>query len=249
MKNLNIGSCQFRKDGWINLDKPSAHYNNRQEKIDINYDLNSHNEIPISDEDLTSAYTSHTIEHIPDSSVEYLFKEVHRMLRIGGVFRITCPDIGRCYDAYMQNDIEYISGWLANPKGWKRFRSMGIGEQFLFIFASYLSPYLANTGFVRKYDEDEINNIFKTKTKEAALSYFTEECQRTAGHLQKSTPGNHISWWDFEKLKEKLQVIGFNNITKQEYNKSTFSFLEGFDCLSEANVSQSDYTLFIECIK
>ena len=98
---LNIGACAFLKDGWLNLDKSSGRYTGEQSKIDIQHDLMSGESISLDDNSLIAAYTSHTIEHISDEAVNRLFKEVYRMLKGGGAFRVTCPDIGKCYNSYM----------------------------------------------------------------------------------------------------------------------------------------------------
>ena len=247
---LNIGACSFKKDGWLNLDKPSPHYQVKQAEIDVCHDLMVHEAIQVDSESLVAVYTSHTIEHITDQSVDHLFSEVYRMLEKGGVFRVTCPDIGRCYDAYINKDREYIGHWLANPAGWEEFRSMGLGEQFLFIFASYLSPYCrVKSDSIRTYPEEEISEIFLSKNKADALSYFTDECQLKAAHLQETSPGNHVSWWDFDRLKEKLEATGFSGVTLQSFDKSDFDVFNGFDSLNQDNVTQKDYTVFVECIK
>ena len=148
----------------------------------------------------------------------------------------------------MSGDEEYISKWLLNPAGHKQFRSHGIGERFLFIFASYVSPYRKHIP-VTKCDEQEIKDIFQTMNKQDALTYFTSKCQEHASSLQSKYPGEHISWWDHEKLKSMLESIGFKNVTKQKYNKSSNPNLENFDSLNADNVKALDYTLFLECEK
>mgnify|MGYP003154343660 CR=1 FL=1 len=252
---INIGSCAFRKDGWLNLDKPCPHYSSRQNSIDLPHDLMTFDPLGIRDNALTGAYTSHTIEHLSDAHVEHLFKEVHRILEVGGVFRITCPDIGRCHDAYIKNDKEYISNWLLNPRGHEAYRACGLGEQFLFIFASYISPYrkhiidAGHLGQVKKYCEDEITDIFKNKSREDALDFFTSECQKYAPVLQSRHPGEHISWWDYNKLNDLLKLIGFKNIELQTFNKSNYDVFKNFDECNEDNVKALNYTLFVECRK
>jgi SAM-dependent methyltransferase len=249
MKYLNIGSCEFKKEGWLTLDKAQEHYSSRQAHIDINHDLMGFNYIALEDNSLDIAYTSHTIEHISDKYVNHLFNQVYRLLKPGGVFRITCPDIGKCYDAYKENNKDYIDKWLLNPAGWEFFRSKGIGEEFLFIFATYLSPCFKNeTGF-KKYKEEEVSQIFTQYPKEAALSLFTDICQHMAETLQTHYPGAHISWWDFDKLKEILSGIGFSSIERSEFDSSETSELVGFDSSNSDNVKCLDYTLFLECKK
>ena len=246
---LNVGSCEFKKEGWTTLDKSHAHYASRQSSIDIEHDLMTFNPIPIGDEHLKAAYTSHTIEHISDKYVYHLFSEVYRILEQGGTFRITCPDIGKCYEAYESGDKKYLEGWLLNPVGWKKFNKCGIGENFLFIFAGYLSPYRTHITDAGKYGEEAIKEIFATKSREEALSFFTNQCQSFADDLQPRYPGEHISWWDFDKLKGSLESAGFKDIIKSEFNKSQCTSLENFDEKNADNKKCLNYTLFLECTK
>lgn len=251
MKNkkfINIGSCDFSMEGWLTLDKPSHHYVSRQAPIDLPHDLMSFSPINLPDKSIEIAYSSHTIEHLSDIFVNHLFKEVYRIMEDGGTFRIACPDIGRCYDAYVAGDEEYISNWLLNPAGHKKFRSHGIGERFLFIFASYVSPYRDHIR-VNKCYEQEIKKVFESMSKQDALTYFTSLCQQHAPTLQSQYPGEHISWWDYEKLKIELEKVGFKNISKQEYNESNNPNLCNFDCQNTDNTKTLNYTVFVECTK
>ena len=249
MYNLNIGANAFSQEGWMNLDKPSRRYRKEQGKIDIPHDLLSGNPISIDDGTLSAAYTSHTIEHVTDEAVKRLFGEVYRTLKDDGTFRVTCPDVGKCYSAYMSGDAEYIGNWLANKGKRERFKTQhGLGEQFVFIFASYLSTFNGQRG-VRHYSEREITEIFKTKGKEEALTFFTDECQRTAIHLQEETPGNHVSWWDFDKIKNLMESVGFKDVKQKEFNESDYEVFQNFDELNKDNVTQRPYTVFVEARK
>jgi len=256
MNKVNIGSNSFVGDGWLNLDHPSQRYGGEQKKVDIPLDLSGGHPFPLEDESLCAAYTSHTIEHLSDIDVETMFYEVYRTLEEGGVFRVTCPDIRKCYDAYISSDHDYIGGWLANPQGRPLFKSMGLGEQLLFIIASNLSPFSKRNEDLKKltdginvYTEEEISYIFDSKNREEALTYFTEECQRVAGHLQKSAPGNHMSWWDFEKIKNLMEDVGFLDVKKQEFNESDYEVFLDFDEKNKDSVVQKPYTVFMEARK
>ena len=133
---------------------------------------------------------------------------------------------------------------------------MGLGEQLLFIIASNLSPFSKRnedlkrlTNGINVYTEEEISYIFESKSREEALTHFTEECQRVAGHLQKSAPGNHISWWDFEKIKNLMEEVGFLDVKKQEFNESDYEVFLGFDEKNKDSVVQKPYTVFMEARK
>jgi len=252
---INIGSCRFRKEDWLNLDKPCAHYSSRQSPIDLPHDLMTLNPLNLRDASLAAAYTSHTIEHLSDPNVTHLFQEVYRILEKEGAFRITCPDIGKCYEAYTKNDKEYITNWLLNPRGRDAYQACGLGEQFLFIFASYLSPYRQHIthagpiGPVKKYYENEIVEIFKNYSQADALTFFTTECQKYAPVLQSQHPGEHISWWDYNKLKKLLEEVGFRDVKLQVFNQSDYVVFQDFDECNEDNVKALNYTLFMECRK
>jgi len=248
---LNIGACAFLKDGWLNLDKSSGRYTGEQSKIDIQHDLMSGESISLDDNSLIAAYTSHTIEHISDEAVNRLFKEVYRMLKGGGAFRVTCPDIGKCYNSYMSGDKDYIGNWLANLNARPMFKTYGLGEQFVFIFAGYLSRFSKRNGEdgVNYYTEEAIEKIFKRLSKADALNYFTEECQKEAIHLQEKTPGNHVSWWDFDKIKSLMESVGFVNVSQKVFNESNYEVFENFDELNKDSVLQKDYTVFVEAEK
>ena len=185
-----------------------------------------------------------------------MFYEVYRVLEPNGVFRVTCPDIRKLYDAYIKNDEEYVGRWLANPAAQPLFRSMGIGEQFVFSFASNLSPFSKRnedlkrlTEGINPYREEEITHIFKSKDREKALTYITDECQRIAIHLQKSIPGNHVSWWDFDKIKNLMEHIGFSNVKRKQFNESEYEVLQNFDEKNRDSVVQKAYTVFVEAKK
>ena len=251
---INIGSCDFNKEGWYTLDKASSHYSSRQNKIDFNHDLMSNNPIPLEDNSLKVAYSSHTIEHISYKYVQHMFYEMYRVLEPGGIIRITCPDMGRCYQAYLDNDEDYIFKWLLNPQGYAKFKTHGIGEQLLFIFASYLSPYrshitVSDLGKIKKYQEDEITKIFKENTKVDALNLFSRECEAHAESIKSKYPGEHINWWDFDKIKSFMEISGFRNIQQERFNQSRNYDLYGFDQLNDDNNKCLKYTIFVEAEK
>ena len=125
---------------------------------------------------------------------------------------------------------------------------MGIGERFLFLFASYLSPF--HKSKVKKYTEEQIKEIFDTKNKFDALTFFTTECQEYANAgYQDVYPGDHISWWGHDRLEDVLKKIGFINIASQEYDCSETPELQGFDRYNEDNIQKLNHTLFLECVK
>ena len=60
------------------------------------------------DESASLVFSSHMIEHISNESASFLFSEVYRILKPGGVFRVVCPDMDKIIQAYRENDLYFF---------------------------------------------------------------------------------------------------------------------------------------------
>lgn len=79
---LDIGCGKFKKDGFIGVDAKDF----GQEIVwDICQGL------PFQDETVDEVYTSHTLEHIKDESLDDLFREFHRVCKNGAKLTIRVP--------------------------------------------------------------------------------------------------------------------------------------------------------------
>jgi predicted SAM-dependent methyltransferase len=81
-------------DGWINVDA-----NMFTAKCDVWSDISG--KLPFRDESIDAIYSHHVIEHLPDLPTH--FRELHRVLKPGGVIRVGGPN----GDAAMR---EYVAG-------------------------------------------------------------------------------------------------------------------------------------------
>lgn len=59
--------------------------------------------IPAEDGTVDVVYHSHVLEHIDRDAVPGFFREVHRVLRAGGIHRIVCPDLERLARRYLES--------------------------------------------------------------------------------------------------------------------------------------------------
>lgn len=86
-------------DGWINVDA-----NKFTGKCDVWADLR--NKLPFPDASVDAIYSYHMIEHLPD--LAFHWREVYRVLKPGGAFRIAGPNGDMAMRKYIEND----AGWF-----------------------------------------------------------------------------------------------------------------------------------------
>lgn len=86
---LGAGKTE-RGEGWITLD------NNKF--CDIVHDLKK--PLPFPDNTFLNIYSSHVLEHFYHNELVELLKEIYRILKTGGVFKICVPDASIYIKAY-----------------------------------------------------------------------------------------------------------------------------------------------------
>ena len=178
--NLNLGSGSFSHPNWKNVDMPNDFYSVFQNKIEINHDFTLKKELPFKCETVDNVYTSHVIEHIDDSSVDFLFSDVYRILDKRGTFRITCPDMNLLYKAYQRDDYFFwgeTSPWKTHPKTKE--------ERLLEFFATSLSESI-NYG-QNKLSSEDVFSLYKEKSMESFFELIVNKLDEndkkyTEGH-------------------------------------------------------------------
>jgi predicted SAM-dependent methyltransferase len=86
---LQIGSGGRAKTGWLNSDLIAG---------DIYLDLSRL--LPIPDGSFAYVFGEHVIEHLSERAGYRLLDQLHRILRPGGVLRLTTPDLRKCISLY-----------------------------------------------------------------------------------------------------------------------------------------------------
>lgn len=95
---LHIGCGTQYKSSWVNID------NNSDENIatlDINWDLGKG--IPFEDESVDYIYHEHFIEHLSYEQGLRFLSECYRVLKVGGVMRVACPDLDALIKEYLED--------------------------------------------------------------------------------------------------------------------------------------------------
>jgi len=214
----NIGAGDFSHPAWTNVDKLSDWYkqNDANTKRGINFDLFDIKLFPMNDNSAEIIYSSHTIEHITDQAAMNMLQESFRILKPGGILRLTAPNIDLHYAAYKNNDRSFFS-WIDkidNPEYLARFKfrvppkNLSIEQLFLMQFATSVST-IHSDGAPFRFDDRDVNQIFSTMKYEDALNYCTSHCPL---EIQKKYPGNHMNWWNYQKVIDALHKAGFGSV-------------------------------------
>lgn len=245
----NIGAGSFKHPLWSNIDYSSDHYKSMQNEGFIHYNLMDMVPLPIETDSAEIIYSSHTIEHISDDAVLNMMKEAYRALKPGGCIRLTTPDAWLEYQAYMKRDLSFWHWQIQyySRKGhWESLfkiplSNASIDQLFLHHFASQLSEIDVDDTPKKKYSDTEIIQVFSNNSMEKGLDFFTKQC-----HFNSEHPGNHINWWDYDKLQGFLKEAGFKRIYRSGYGQSLFAPLRDMRLFDNTHPSIS---LYVEAVK
>ena len=220
--NLNIGSGSYEINGFISLDYYSQHYYKNQRFNKIHYDMRN-DKIPFNSEMVDTIYCSHVVEHVETEYVLKFIEESFRVLKVGGVLRIVCPDSFFLYRA-MKDFPDYYS-W--HPM----FRESNDAS---ICFVDEVADHrkdLINFGL------DKLINDYKYEELMDKL--------REGGEFKVSNPGRHINSWDFERLRKFGLIAGFTKVIESRYKASSCFALQGFDM----DLSHPEMSLYVDFIK
>lgn len=219
----NIGAGSFSHPYWTSVDFVSDWYAGVQGDI-VHHDLMSDAPLPIETGSAWIVYTSHTVEHVSEEATARLFREAHRVLRPGGVLRVTTgPDAETDWRALMRGDIRWwywAEDMYSQPGSYEHIlhrpaNTVPIEERWLHHVASALAPNDISPSEV-KLAAPQIRVIIAERGFEGTLDYVTSLCR-----FDPKRPGNHISWWSHPKLLRFLNEAGFADAYRSGFGQST----------------------------
>jgi predicted SAM-dependent methyltransferase len=107
---LHFGAGPVVLDGWLNSDL-----------IGGDVHLNLERPLPLPAASFAYAFGEHVVEHIAEKAVDPLLRELNRVLRPGGVLRLTTPDLRKLIALYEDRNpettFERYAAWLAPQIG------------------------------------------------------------------------------------------------------------------------------------
>lgn len=238
---FNIGSGHWRHKYWTNIDYASDYYDYDTSLIDLPWDISRLTPLPVDEGTAELVYCSHTAEHLTDDQDRFMFREARRILKPGGLFRVTCPNIELYYQAYRRRDryvrLQYgydepyesadtMSQWLVNEIATQLVQS---------VFPGHKPPFKGKVA--------ELDALFDRYPMEEA---FDRLCGMINYDIQRRVPGNHINWWTHEKMQRELVAAGFSTALISVPGASVAPVMRDrtyFDTVSPT------FSLFVEAIK
>src|SRR4051812_46370401 len=85
---------------WLTVDIDSA-------RGDLVVDFNQHEPFPLPDRSVQCIYGSHVFEHMSIFVTPMIFRECHRVLQPGGIFRLVLPDARRSIEHYVAGNADF----------------------------------------------------------------------------------------------------------------------------------------------
>ena len=171
IERLHVGCGLVLLDGWLNiLYEPRQEYGKVQDKggrLLLNYNLLK--KWPVNDNTISFIAGSHFIEHLDLNYGIFFLKESFRVMKSGGVIRLSCPDLGIYIKNYVENNASFFRNELIRE--WCTFdKAETPGE--------ILAAKAYDSGGAHKwfYDFDSLKHILE-------LSGFrnVKNCQRLEG--------------------------------------------------------------------
>jgi SAM-dependent methyltransferase len=206
----NFGAGGFKHHFWSNVEAANSYDHRFAKQIDVNFDFTSTDKLPVADNCAEICYTSHVIEHLRDRHVTHIFLEAHRILKPGGVLRVTCPNVALACLAAETGDLEFFRA-LIGPLALSTELNVDVGLAF-FISRQLVLPGVGYS----IWEPSSFMELREEKGRDGALDYL---CGLSSDEYQKQDPV-HINWWDEEKVIRTLRSAGFSHVYVSAYGQS-----------------------------
>lgn len=243
----NLGSGIWRHQFWTNVDYASDYYNYDKSLIDIPWDITEAKPLPVEDSTAELCYCSHTVEHLLDAHNDHLFREADRILKPGGVLRVTTPNIQLYYQAWKRRDVFFNlhyeganSPFGGDARNYTRERmSIWLVNEF----ATQLVQSVYQGHEPRYTDAAELDAILESGPMEEVLDRL---CSEIDFDVQRRVPGNHVNWWTNDKLCTALKRAGFTETIVSVAGGSISAPMRDTSFFDKQNPT---FSIFVDAIK
>tara|TARA_B110000908_G_scaffold22296_1_gene25250 strand:+ start:151 stop:858 length:708 start_codon:yes stop_codon:yes gene_type:complete len=235
MKVLNLcdsNSWKVRIDGvqLVTINYP-VDKTKRDNSSDINFNLNTFDNIPIINNTFDIVFSSHTFEHIRQEYLYNILINIHRILKPNGLFRIIVPNFRKSVDQFKNNNFNYFKS-ISKEVG--TGRSNNIEDRFSRFNISFIKNGISQGPKLNTDDIIKIKNSSYKDIRELLLTKIPDNAEYY-GHV-------NIIEQDF--LISLLKQCKFKEINIINYGESRNKL-----CKNRIFNNRPNSSLFIECIK
>jgi SAM-dependent methyltransferase len=243
---FNIGAGTWQHEAWTNIDLPpqSKAFAEIQAPC-LFHDLVECEKLPIEPNSAEFIFTSHVIEHLPDDHANKLFASACQALKQGGVFRVvTGPDADTDFAALMRKDDAwwYFYEDLDLRDGIAEYGPMSPTDKWLFHLATPRSLY-SKTPCQKKYSSADVEALIGRHLMQPSV---VRNLLSDGLDFNKSFPGDHLSWWNSDKLIQRLLDAGFSVAKKSAYGQSSSAFMRD---LRWFDTTYPHISVYVEAVK
>ncbi|MFT4746612.1 MAG: SAM-dependent methyltransferase [Congregibacter sp.] len=267
MKMLNIACGDRYCEGWINIDFHAD--SNSVTKVNILGGL------PFEDNSIDVIYSSHFLEHLSPVQAKFVLLETRRVLKSGGIIRVSVPDLENICVEYLklleeasqnrslQSKYDFIVIELLDQL--VRVNSGGEMARFFDLVVDSKNIELANYVLYRTGDEllnvgnlKKNNGITLAKVKNKILYFYLSVIRflipknlRSLVLTNTSIGEKHQWMYDRLSMTNLLEGIGFNNVVIKSYDKSDIKEFDSYllDMKEDGTPYKGVSSLYIEAYK
>lgn len=249
---FNFGLSFFRHNYWTNVDKrtsgkawPETREKSTSDHIDVLWDMCAKLPVEVDDNVAEAAYACHVIEHAWDPEVDYFMRDVFRILKPGGVFRVVAPDIDLGLRAARTGDISYyaFSQFLRGSP--HRERALGISNERYPIEYWVLEQCSLLTEARNPFHLSPLECKSWLWQSEDVYSTLTLASRLSDRDLNEKL-GRHVNWFNAEKAQRMLRAAGFSQVVVSGYGQSLCPVMRDtrfFD------TTRPDMSFYVDAIK
>ena len=196
--------------------------------------------------EVDNIYTCHTLEHVNEKNVDRFINQSFIALKKGGVLRIEVPDVDLILEDYLSSG-KYIESIAKENKN-TLVDKMGYNELYsenYIAFVGCVSCFIDYTKSTNHIPVTPLIDIFKEKLNSLKKEEFFDWLISLQTEAQIKSHG-HISWYNYEKLFNKLKKAGFKKIVRVKPGTSNYDF----DLILERpNDKRANFSLILEAKK
>lgn len=206
LAKVNVGSGIWFRRGWATVD-----YYAPRRSVDFSIDLRSASSLPFASRSVSLIFSSHLLEHLSDAQGVLLLEEFARVLRPGGLLRVSLPDAERAIAAYRLSNTDFFSSGGVLCSG------PTLEHQLVNFFASYRDEAGDHGPSV---DPNEVEASVQRPLGEF-IAWCVARIPSSAAYVA------HVNGFDFEKLERMLRSAGFTHVKRCDFRRSSVNELRG----------------------